>query len=218
MIARDVTSKYSRRSDEEFFTIVRYIKEIVSRKRGNYMVFCPSYSFLQTVYDMFEEQFGEEGIECIIQQDYMDEQTREEFLEAFKEDADHILIGFCVLGGIFSEGIDLKNDRLIGVIIVGTGIPQVCRERELLKDYFNRNGESGFNYSYRYPGMNKVLQAAGRVIRTMEDVGIIALLDERFLQVAYQKMFPREWEHFEVVSVDTVAAQVEAFWNRVIHS
>ena len=217
MIANDVTSKYSRRSDEEFYTIARYIKEIVSGRKGNYMVFCPSYTFLQTIYEMFEEQFGDEGIECIIQQDYMDEQAREEFLGAFKEETEHVLIGFCVLGGIFSEGIDLKNDRLIGVIIVGTGIPQVCQERELLKDYFNRNGENGFDYSYRYPGMNKVLQAAGRVIRTMEDVGVIALLDERFLQFAYQKMFPREWERFEVVSVDTVGAQVEAFWNRVIH-
>ena len=146
----------------------------------------------------------------------MNEEEREAFLNCFQEETDHVLIGFCVLGGIFSEGIDLKNDRLIGVMIVGTGIPQVCEERELLKDYFNGNGENGFDYSYRYPGMNKVLQAAGRVIRTADDVGIIALLDERFLQYAYQKMFPREWEQFGVVTVDTVAEQVEAFWREVM--
>lgn len=218
LVAKDVTSKYSRRSEEEFYTIARYIDEIVKQKSGNYMVFCPSYAFLQNIYDIYVEQFAGEEKECIIQQDYMNEQDREAFLEYFQEEGDHILIGFCVLGGIFSEGIDLKNDRLIGVMIVGTGIPQVCQERELLKNYFNQNGESGFDYSYRYPGMNKVLQAAGRVIRTAEDVGIIVLLDERFLQYAYQKMFPREWERFQVVTVDTVAERVEDFWKRVIHS
>lgn len=217
LVARDVTSKYTRRSEEEFLAIARYIDEIVTKRSGNYMVFCPSYAFLQNIYDIYTEQFAAEGKECIIQQDYMNEQAREEFLEYFQEETDHILIGFCVLGGIFSEGIDLKNDRLIGVMIVGTGIPQVCQERELLKNHFNTIGENGFDYSYRYPGMNKVLQAAGRVIRTAEDVGIIALLDERFLQYAYQKMFPREWERFEVVTVDTVGKQVQDFWNRVIH-
>lgn len=217
LVANDVTSKYTRRSEEEFFTIARYIEEIVKNRNGNYMVFCPSYAFLQNIYEIYMEQFAGEGRECIIQQDYMDEQEREAFLESFQEETDHVLIGFCVLGGIFSEGIDLKNDRLIGVMIVGTGIPQVCSEKELLKDYFNRKGESGFDYSYRYPGMNKVLQAAGRVIRTAEDVGVIALLDERFLQFAYQKLFPREWEHFQVVSVDTVSARVNAFWNKVMY-
>lgn len=129
------------------------------------------------------------------------------------EEEDFCLIGFCVLGGIFSEGIDLKNDSLIGAIIVGTGLPQVCNEREIVKSYFDETGENGFDYSYRYPGMNKVLQAAGRVIRTVEDVGVIALLDERFLQFAYRKMFPREWEYFETVSLGTVGKRVERFWN-----
>ena len=192
------------------------------------MVFCPSYSFLRSVYEQYTEHFSGEGRECIIQSEYMSETDREAFLGIFQgnedfdlqcdidmdiEEEDSILIGFCVLGGIFGEGIDLKNDSLIGAIIVGTGLPQVCFEREILKEFFEEDGESGFDYSYRYPGMNKVLQAAGRVIRTVEDVGIVALLDERFLQFAYQRMFPREWEHFEKVSVDTVAKRVERFWN-----
>lgn len=96
---------------------------------------------------------------------------------------------------------------------MGTGLPQVCFEREILKEFFNEVGEDGFDYSYRYPGMNKVLQASGRVIRTVEDVGIVALLDERFLQFSYKRMFPREWEHFSTVTVETVAKQVERFWN-----
>ena len=123
------------------------------------------------------------------------------------------LVGFCVLGGIFSEGIDLKNDSLIGAIIIGTGLPQVCNEREILKQYFDGWGENGFDYAYRYPGMNKVLQAAGRVIRTMEDVGIVALLDERFLNASYQRLFPREWNNYEVVTISQAAKRIERFWN-----
>lgn len=116
-------------------------------------------------------------------------------------------------GGIFSEGIDLKEDSLIGAIIVGTGIPQVCYERELLKQYFEAGGQNGFDYAYRYPGMNKVLQAAGRVIRTVEDIGIVALLDERFLQYAYLRMFPREWANYERVNCGSIARRVERFWD-----
>lgn len=228
LIASDVTSKYSRRSEEEYYNIARYIDEIVKNRHGNYMVFCPSYAFLHTVYDLYEAYFADEGKECIVQSEFMSEEDREEFLDRFRgnaalelqaqiamdiEEEDSILIGFCVLGGIFSEGIDLKKDSLIGAIIVGTGLPQVCNERELLKAYFDDEGESGFDYSYRYPGMNKVLQAAGRVIRTVEDTGIIALLDERFLLSAYRRMFPREWEQFETVTLDTVSKRVERFWN-----
>lgn len=228
-IANDVTSKYTRRSEEEYYNIARYIDEIVKMRHGNYMVFCPSYSFLQTVYDRYMECFAGEEKECILQSEYMNEEEREAFLARFRGneecnlqadiaieiefDEEQTLIGFCVMGGIFGEGIDLKNDSLIGAIIVGTGIPQVCNEREILKRYFDERGENGFDYSYRYPGMNKVLQAAGRVIRTAEDVGIIALLDERFLQLSYRKMFPREWENFEVVNADTIGKRVERFWD-----
>lgn len=227
-IADDVTSKYSRRSEEEYYRIARYIDEIVKNRHGNYMVFCPSYSFLQKIYDIYEQEFATQEKECIIQLNSMSEEEREAFLDCFRgrgdldlsnvvnmeiEEEDHTLIGFCVLGGIFSEGIDLKNDSLIGAIIVGTGIPQVCYEREIIKDFFDGKEENGFDYAYRYPGMNKVLQAAGRVIRTVEDVGIIALLDERFLQMSYRRLFPREWEYYERVNVESVAKRVERFWD-----
>ncbi len=227
-IANDVTSKYTRRSEQEYYNIAKYIDEIVKMRHGNYMVFCPSYAFLYTIYEKYTEAFADEEKECIIQSEYMNEEEREAFLARFEgneacdlqadidmeiELEEQTLIGFCVLGGIFGEGIDLKNDSLIGAIIVGTGLPQVCSEREILKNYFDENGQNGFDYSYRYPGMNKVLQAAGRVIRTAEDVGIIALLDERFLQLAYRRMFPREWEYFEAVNVDTIGKRVERFWD-----
>jgi len=143
----------------------------------------------------------------------MNEQTREEFLKRFIPEEDKSLLGFCVLGGIFSEGIDLKNDSLIGAVIVGTGLPMVCNEREILRGYFDEQEESGFDYAYKYPGMNKVLQAAGRVIRTMEDIGIVVLLDERFLSPSYLRMFPREWEHYERVNLQNVEDAVNRFWN-----
>ncbi len=238
-IGRDVTSKYTRRSAIEYRNIAAYIHEIIKNRQGNYMVFLPSHVFLNEVYDAYCNYFWEENqVECLIQDDYMNEKEREEFLNRFRENGGAVpgkaandfsleevirmdieyeeektLLGFCVMGGIFSEGIDLKNDSLIGAIIVGTGLPQVCNEREILKEFFQGMGENGFNYAYRYPGMNKVLQAAGRVIRTAEDIGVVALLDERFLEPSYQKMFPREWEHFEVLGIDEIAKRVEKFWN-----
>lgn len=228
-IGSDVTSKYTRRGKAEYYNIASYIYETVKNRYGNYMIFFPSHAFLRNVYESFMEYFADEHVECIVQEDYMNERSREEFLGRFtgNEDCDltevihmdieideeKILLGFCVMGGIFSEGIDLKNDSLIGAIIVGTGLPQVCNEREILKMYFDGWGENGFDYAYRYPGMNKVLQAAGRVIRTADDVGVVVLLDERFLQPSYQKLFPREWSNYEVVTTTQIAKRVERFWN-----
>lgn len=229
-IGNDVTSKYSRRSDEEYYRITSYIHEVVSQRHGNYMLFFPSHAFLRTIYEIYMHYFNaDESVECIVQEDYMNEQAREEFLNRFtgNEDCDlnamirmeieieeeRSLLGFCVMGGIFSEGIDLKNDSLIGAVIIGTGLPQVCNERELLKAFFDSWGENGFDYAYRYPGMNKVLQAAGRVIRTADDFGIVALLDERFLAPAYQRLFPREWNNYEIVTVDHIGRRVQRFWD-----
>ena len=270
-IANDVTSKYSRRTESEYYNIASYLHRIVQMRTGNYMVFFPSHAFLKKVLEVYEENFADEHVECLVQDEYMNEQSREEFLmkfgggrsareissafstelpktelpitelpgielpitelptedppackENFLEEVIHMeieyeedrtLLGFCVLGGIFSEGIDLKKDQLIGAIIVGTGLPMVCNEREILKKYFDRQGDNGFDYAYRYPGMNKVLQAAGRVIRTAEDIGIVALLDERFLTTPYQRMFPREWREYEDVSLKEIGHYVERFWD-----
>ncbi len=229
-IGSDVTSKYTRRSDAEFYRIASYINAAVKNRHGNYLLFFPSHQFLRQVYEIYMHYFNaDEAVECIVQEDYMNEQAREAFLNRFtgNEDCDlsrciHMeieieeeksLLGFCVMGGIFSEGIDLKNDSLIGAVIVGTGLPQVCNEREILKQYFDGWGENGFDYAYRYPGMNKVLQAAGRVIRTATDFGIVVLLDERFLSTAYQRLFPREWRNYEIVNVDQISRKVERFWD-----
>lgn len=143
----------------------------------------------------------------------MTERAREEFLEEFQS-REGTLVGFCVLGGIFSEGVDLTGESLIGVVIVGTGLPQIGSEREILREYYNRKNHAGFDYAYRYPGMNKVLQAAGRVIRTKEDKGVILLLDDRFLGRDYEEIFPREWRDRSICRLDTVEGALKNFWKR----
>lgn len=304
-ISRDVTSKYTRRGPAEYQRIARYIWEISSAMKGNYLVFFPSYQFLTEVRDAFLEFCEEEkqavveeelipveeirkipeqseeiaqdgillenptaeqtieitqtaeaefaqaslalpeltlqaenesensrelkpyfrsGLTChriqtpekeirlYEQQNSMTESERSAFLSQFTEGSEQYRIGMCVIGGSFSEGIDLTEDRLIGVIVVGTGLPQLCTERELLKQHFDRQDGNGFAFAYLYPGMNKVLQAAGRLIRTPQDVGVIALLDERFYRSEYMELFPREWSRYKPVCVDNVAEAVGDFW------
>lgn len=231
---RDVSTKYTRRGPAEYEKIARYIRAAIRSKKGNYMVFFPSYKMMQDVYDVFvrveresdtrngvavsdepniAEESLEESLTIIMQHSHMNEAEREEFLQAFEQEDGGTLVAFCVMGGIFGEGIDLKNDRLIGAVIVGTGLPQISNEREILKQYYDKQGLSGFDYAFRYPGINKVLQAAGRVIRTQEDRGIIVLLDERFLQSDYNALYPREWKNRIVGNVETVDAEICKFWE-----
>ena len=215
LVARDVTSKYTRRGDSEYDRMASYISAVSSAKEGNYMVFFPSFAMLSSVYEIFMSRYYDPQFqEVVVQEPQMSESEREEFLSRFSSGIrDTALMGFCVLGGIFSEGIDLKNDALIGAIIIGTGLPMVCAERNLLKRCYDDMGLDGFAYAYRYPGMNKVLQAAGRVIRTEEDMGVVALLDERFLERDYTRLFPREWNNYTTCRVDDIAESLEEFWG-----
>ncbi len=212
LVANDVSSKYTRRNQSEFELIAYYIQCTVSAKRGNYMIFFPSYKMMEQVLEAYLAMCPVQT-EYLVQKPGMSEQQREEFLEEFGKERENALVGFCVMGGIFAEGIDLKEERLIGAIVVGTGLPQISNEREILKNYYDARSKAGFDYAFRYPGMNKVMQAAGRVIRTVQDRGVILLLDERFLQYDYQKMFPREWENYEICNKETVQSQLEEFWK-----
>ena len=212
-VGTDVSTKYTRRTGQMYERFASYIAAALQAKKGNYIAFFPSYRFLEEVYEKFQ-RYQTEDIICIVQEQSMDEEKREAFLQAFDQDRSESLIGFCVMGGIFSEGIDLTEERLIGAFLVGTGLPQVCNEREILKQYFDRNGENGFSYAYLYPGMNKVLQAAGRVIRTAEDRGVILLLDERFLERQYQEVFPREWDDYEIGTLKTAEKSMMKFWDQ----
>ena len=215
ILGTDVSTKYTRRGEDMYRRYARYLIQVARTRIGNYIAFFPSYRFMEEVYEVFVDLLKEDQeIKYVMQSQYMSEEAREIFLENFEEDRKHSLMGFCVMGGIFSEGIDLAEDKLIGAIIIGTGLPQVCRERELLKNYFDAHGLRGFDYAYLYPGMNKVLQSAGRVIRTDEDRGVILLLDERFRDGRYQETFPREWKEYALCNVENVEDYLETFWKK----
>ena len=224
MIGSDVSSKYTRRGPLEYEKIADYIYRFTKAKLGNYMVFFPSYKMMQDISHYIMEKYqrelddeytDERELPDIYEQSVsMNEIQREEFLANFEDSPERTTIGLCVMGGIFGEGIDLKDNRLIGVVIVGTGLPMVCVENELFKQYFDEKKGNGFCYAYQYPAMNKVLQAAGRVIRTDTDRGAILLLDERFTQRSYQELFPREWYPHERVTRESMGYFLDRFWRK----
>jgi Rad3-related DNA helicase len=210
--ADDVSSRYTRRTAGEFARIAAYIQRIALAKKGNYIAFFPSYQMMAQVQQQFSYLAGD-GLDVIVQTQNMNEARRQEFLEEFERERDRSMVAFCVLGGIFGEGVDLRDDRLIGAVIVGTGLPQIGGESEILKNFFDARDGRGFDYVYRFPGMNKVQQAAGRVIRTAGDEGVIALLDERFLERENRALFPREWEDCRICRLDQVEELLDGFWN-----
>jgi DNA excision repair protein ERCC-2 len=178
-------------------SIVSMIHSLVQNRPGNYLIFFPSYHYLLTVYEQFLKAFPE--VNTLVQGAGMSEGEREAFLEEFKPNQTGTLIGFAVLGGVFSEGVDLKGNRLNGVVVIGVGLPQLCYERNLIKDYFSEREKNGYDYAYVYPGMNKVLQAGGRLIRSEQDHGTIVLVDDRFLQRQYLDLLPEEWRSFTII-------------------
>ena len=212
LIGSDVSSRYTRRNKNEYRKIVEYIKTLANSHKGNYLVFFPSYQYMEAVERELDGIYDGSFL-WKMQESHMTEEEREEFLAEFDDVREQSFVGLCVMGGIFSEGIDLKAERLEGAIIVGTGLPMVCTEQEILKAYFDEQGENGYDYAYQYPGMNKVMQAAGRVIRTDSDRGVIILLDDRFLRQEVQDMFPREWSEYGGVTRETVSGWLERFWT-----
>lgn len=215
----DVTTRYTRRSISEYEKIYEYIKTVCQTHPGNYMVFFPSYQMMNQVYEIAAADESLEA-ELLLQEPNMREKDREDFLGKFE--AGKQLVGFCIMGGIFSEGIDLTEERLIGAVVVGPGLPQVCNERKIMMDYFNarkNRGQDadrqmdGFKYAYLYPGINKVFQAAGRVIRTEKDRGVILLLDERFGRREYNELFPAEWQDTVFGSRKELKQMLDEFWD-----
>ncbi len=215
MIGTDTSSRYTMRGESQYQKMAAYVLELILARRGNYMVFFSSYQMMDDVADQFEKllQKNGENIGFCRQMTNMTEEEREGFLAQFEVAHKNGFAGFCVMGGIFGEGIDLREDRLIGAVIAGTGIPQICTEREMLKQFYDQRGEDGFFYAYLCPGMNKVLQSAGRVIRTEEDAGVILLLDGRFDEDRYRRLFPGEWGQPETCTLQTVREKTEAFWD-----
>lgn len=212
LINDSISTKYRNRSNT-YEGVVNTICSCIREKRGNYLIFFPSYNYMELVYEMFKEKNSNNKAIC--QKSNMSNEDRENFIKQFSENNIETLVGFVVLGGVFSEGLDLPGERLIGSIIVGVGLPMVCLERNIINDYFNRAKGCGFQYAYIYPGMNKVLQAAGRVIRTEEDKGIVLLIDERYTEKQYSGLFPKEWNTIRIFGDEFNSKQstLMEFWK-----
>lgn len=191
--------------------IARSLYELMAKRSGNYLVFFPSYAYMSSVYEAFTDLVGEQEalhpeqpereLRVLVQQTKMSEEEREHFLAEFQAGTEKTLVGFAVMGGIFSEGIDLVGDRLTGVAVVGVGLPQLGPERNLIKSYMDSTGKNGYEYAYVFPGMNKVQQAGGRLIRSETDHGVLLLIDDRYLQPLYQRLLPEEWRDYTVLQV-----------------
>jgi DNA excision repair protein ERCC-2 len=212
LIHNKISTKYAQRADS-YDAIAETIETVLSSHSGNYLVYFPSYVYLNEVMERLKGKLPENQL--LVQERGMTEEARDAFLSRFSSKNDETLVGLAVMGGIFGEGIDLVGERLIGVVVVGVGIPQLGLERDLIKEYFDRDLGSGFAYAYQYPGFNRVLQATGRVIRTDTDQGIIVLIDERFSQAYYRQLFPSHWRGYQVVK-DTreIRKKLEDFWSR----
>lgn len=208
-----ISTRYDDRNEKTYRKITATIAAAVASKPGNYIVYFPSYSFMEEVYKCFSKKFP--SVKLITQQKGMGRGEKERFLAEFKEDTGKLRIGFCVLGGSFSEGIDLPGNKLIGTIIVGVGLPGLSNENNIIKEYYDIKSECGYDYAYTFPGMNNVLQAAGRVIRRDSDKGIVILIDDRYSEDKYKLLFPPQWSHMIYTGDPTsLAKAVGDFWKK----
>ncbi len=211
MIADHISTKYNNRELSRG-QVVGLIGSFVSRQTGNYIVYLPSYKYMNDVYESFIASYPE--ICAVAQMSMMSEPERESFLLGFDENPDKTHVAFCVLGGIFSEGIDLKGNRLIGAVVVSVGLPQLSYQQDIIKEYFGQKNGMGYEYAYMYPGMNKVLQAAGRVIRSENDRGAVLLIDERYSRRDYKKLYPKHWQgRIKIKDSDTMEKILQSFWS-----
>lgn len=209
-VADTVSTRYAHRT-ESADTVIELLARMTEAKAGHYIAYFPSYAYMAQIYSKFTERYPD--IRTVCQERGMDEDARVNFLARFEKAEGYTLLGFCVLGGIFAEGVDLTGDRLIGTAIVGVGLPQIGPEPDALRDYYNEKSSNGFDYAYRFPGMNKVLQAAGRVIRTESDRGVVLLIDDRFSTPAYRALFPLHWQHCRSVTTESLPRVLADFWG-----
>ena len=210
LLASGISTLYRQRASTKT-EVTRMIDAVVGQKKGNYLIFFPSYEYMKMVHEEF--RVLRPGTETIVQTYGLTEDERDRFLLRFSEENQDTLVGFVVMGGIFGEGIDLLGDRLSGAVIVGVGLPAISPERELIRGYFADMEQAGFEYAYVYPGMNRVLQAAGRVIRSENDRGVVLLIDKRFSNVHYRALLPKTWQPVHARNETEVKRVLEDFWN-----
>ena len=211
LIHNKISTQYAQRADS-YAAIAEAIEIICSTHVGNYLVYFPSHVYLAAVLELLKERLPERQL--LVQDRDMTEAAREAFLAQFSTSNQETLVGLAVMGGIFGEGIDLVGERLIGVVVVGVGVPQLGLERDLIKEYFDHQSGSGFAYAYQYPGFNRVQQATGRVIRSETDRGIIVLIDDRFTHARYRNLFPSHWRGYQVVqNTREIKDKLTRFWS-----
>lgn len=207
-----ISTRYRDRSSTLIF-LLEAIKAFVLAKTGNYFVFFPSYQYMTQIVELFGASTA--GVDIFVQTNQMDYTSREEFLARFRRNPSRTTVGFVVMGGVFAEGIDLLDDRLIGAAVVGVGLPSICYENDLLRGYYGQDDpDRGYDYAYLYPGINKVLQAAGRVIRSEADRGVLLLIDQRYQEGRYRDVFEPRFENLEYVFSDgDIKKAVRRFWE-----
>jgi DNA excision repair protein ERCC-2 len=209
LVAPKVSTKYKDRAST-YEIVAEYIENFIKNKKGNYFVYCPSYDYL----DNLCKYLKLDDVEVHIQQKEMHDKTKQDFLENFKENPEKTTLGLLVVGGAFGEGIDLVSDRLIGAVVIGIGMPKINFKSDQISAYYKTQEKPGYDYAYIYPGMNKIMQAVGRVIRSEHDRGSVLLIDERYMHRQYQNLFRNEWKHYEVVfSPEEVSKKLEIFYK-----
>ncbi len=206
-----LSTRYNDR-EQSVVPIARLLAQFVSARAGHYIAYFPSYAYLERVLERFVKEYPQ--IETAVQGRRMDDASREAFLSQFEQTDGKTLLGFCVLGGIYSEGVDLTGEKLIGAAVVGVGLPQIGQELNTLRAYFDKMNGLGFEFAYQYPGMNKVMQAAGRVIRTERDVGAVLLIDDRFLSSRYRQLMPPQWSGLQQTSAEQLSCRLQEFWGQ----
>ena len=194
-------------------SVANIIRAMIAGKSGNYIVYFPSYSYLTEVMELFKEKYPQ--IAVTAQSRSMSERAKAEFLDSFDDKKGDTLVGFCVMGGSFSEGIDLRGERLIGAMIVGVGLPTISTELNIIKEHYDKTRENGYAYAYTYPGMIKVTQAAGRVIRSDDERGVVILVDDRFATPDYREIMPEYWSHMKFMNnAKDLLNEINSFWKK----
>lgn len=212
VFAMDHISTFYRKRKRSCGAVSQALASLVRHRKGHYLLFFPSYAYLEMVHQCFAQECAD--INTIIQTPEMQESARDLFLTQFCAEMKETLVGFAVLGGIFGEGIDLKGDHLTGAAIVGVGLPGICPERDVIRDYYDKVNKQGFEFAYQYPGINRVLQAAGRVIRSDADRGVVLLIDSRYGRSGYRSFFPGHWQVRHAQDNSAMGQQLTSFWKR----
>jgi Rad3-related DNA helicase len=208
----NVSTRFDDR-DNSATNIANIIRAMIAGKSGNYIVYFPSYSYLTEVMELFKEKYPQ--IAVTAQSRSMSERAKAEFLDSFDDKKGDTLVGFCVMGGSFSEGIDLRGERLIGAMIVGVGLPTISTELNIIKEHYDKTRENGYAYAYTYPGMIKVTQAAGRVIRSDDERGVVILVDDRFATPDYREIMPEYWSHMKFMNnAKDLLNEINSFWKK----